>query len=400
MLTGLAAIVFAYCAVVAGMAVHTRQVSLSHRSSYDTTWIASQASVEFSRLFERVSALAGDTDQVGIEEVRLRRDIFLARYGDFDGPRFRTFLSTDGAAANAAAKLSDDVTRVGRLVDDIGRPGDLDALRSALSPMIGELATVAGSAHRFGIDQTAADQGELYQLTRSFVALTACMTACCAALVALLLRQNRFLAQAKRELAHIAEHDPLTGLPNRAAFSRRLQAALAEAVAVGGSVAVHALDLDRFKAVNDGFGHAAGDELLRQVAERLIAQLPGDAFAARLGGDEFAVVQVLSRGRESAGLLASSIGRVLSRPYLVEGRYMTVGASVGVAIAPADGAAAEVLLRKADRGLYGVKRAGGPRRWAFGCDRDAGSGVPSPREAIKHTGAALDETKAGALSDV
>ena len=363
---GIAALLFAGGAVVAATAVHVHQTALSHKSSYDTTWIASQASVEFGRLYERVSALAVDTDAAGVDQVRLRFDLFTARYNDFDSLRFRDFLSTDPAASAAAARLSDAVRRVARLVDDIGRPSDLDALRREMRAMPGELATVAGAAHRFGIDQAAGDQGELSALYRAFMALTACMTVCCVALMTVLLRQVRCLSEARRELAHLAHHDHLTGLPNRMAFSRRLETALGDA-GVRCSVAVHTLDLDRFKAVNDELGHAAGDELLRQVAGRLVAVLPQGAFAARVGGDEFAIVQPVLGGRQEAGLLASAIVRALSRPFAIEGQELTVGASVGVAIAPVDGATAALLLRRADLALYRVKRAGAGA-WAYSGD--------------------------------
>ena len=160
-------------------------------------------------------------------------------------------------------------------------------------------------------------------------------------------------------IAHLARHDPLTGLVNRAVFGETLDAAL-EATRDGAEpVAVLCLDLDRFKAVNDTLGHPAGDALLVAVARRLRGCCREDDAVARLGGDEFAVVQRGGPQPATAEATGRRIIEALSRPYDLEGRSVTVGASVGVAIVDAGARARDrqELLRRADLALYRAKAA-------------------------------------------
>ena len=149
---------------------------------------------------------------------------------------------------------------------------------------------------------------------------------------------------------------PLTGLANRRAFDRALAAALAGPPGPARNVVVLSLDLDGFKAVNDAFGHLAGDLLLQQVAERLLQHVPSGGLTARLGGDEFAV---LVRGAASAGAeqLACTLLAALREPFAVAGKSAEVGASVG--LARATGATLpDALLGQADQALYAAKRGG------------------------------------------
>jgi diguanylate cyclase (GGDEF)-like protein/PAS domain S-box-containing protein len=167
--------------------------------------------------------------------------------------------------------------------------------------------------------------------------------------------------RAEEQLAHLASHDALTGLPNRVRFRERLEAALARCAAGGRAVALLCVDLDHFKAVNDTLGHAAGDALLCQVAARLRGCVREGDLVARLGGDEFAVLQEEVRRPADAAALARRIVRTLSMPYDLEGRPALVGASVGIALAlaaPAAGRQAEDLLREADVALYRAKAEG------------------------------------------
>ncbi len=158
-------------------------------------------------------------------------------------------------------------------------------------------------------------------------------------------------------IAHMALHDGLTDLPNRTLLNERLEHALA-LVRPGEIVAIHLLDLDLFKNVNDTLGHAVGDKLLKAVTERLRALAGEVDTIARMGGDEFAIVQTALAEPTDAAALAARIIEVIGQPYDVDGHHVMVGTSVGIAVGPADGAHADQLTRNADLALYRAKSEG------------------------------------------
>ena len=164
--------------------------------------------------------------------------------------------------------------------------------------------------------------------------------------------------QAEARIAFMAHHDALTDLPNRLLFNERLVELLGGVRRNGENLAVHCLDLDHFKGVNDTLGHPIGDELLKSVAQRLGKCLRDTDMVARLGGDEFAIVQFPLRSPHEASVLANTLIEVVSKPYEVHGHEFVVGASIGIALAPADGDQADVLLRNADMALYRAKAEG------------------------------------------
>jgi diguanylate cyclase (GGDEF)-like protein/PAS domain S-box-containing protein len=164
--------------------------------------------------------------------------------------------------------------------------------------------------------------------------------------------------RAEARIAHMAHHDALTDLPNRVLFCERLDETLLRVRRYAEMVAVLYLDLDQFKNVNDTLGHPAGDKLLVAVAERLHTCLRDCDMVARFGGDEFAVLQIGLAGPHEAGILAERIVTLLSEPYDIDGHQVVIGASVGIALAPADGEIAEQLLGNADMALYQAKEDG------------------------------------------
>jgi diguanylate cyclase (GGDEF)-like protein/PAS domain S-box-containing protein len=159
---------------------------------------------------------------------------------------------------------------------------------------------------------------------------------------------------AEAQIAHLAQHDPLTDLPNRAAFMEHIETVVERAKAECESFAVMCIDLDRFKEVNDLFGHAAGDALLREVAKRLRAVCEG-GFVARLGGDEFVIVSAEGPQPAAAEALADRALHALDEEIPVAAQTLRAGMSIGVAIYPADGAETAVLLANADAALYRAK---------------------------------------------
>ena len=165
--------------------------------------------------------------------------------------------------------------------------------------------------------------------------------------------------QSHKDASRLAQYDSLTGLANRHRIGKRLNAILTAYKTAKRACAIFMLDLDRFKQVNDTLGHPAGDELLKQVAQRLQRVLGDKSFEiGRLGGDEFQVIlpDIDDRGR--LGEIAMTVITMLSQPYQIDGSRCVIGASVGIAIAPYDGITSEELVRSADLALYASKGGG------------------------------------------
>jgi diguanylate cyclase (GGDEF)-like protein len=159
------------------------------------------------------------------------------------------------------------------------------------------------------------------------------------------------------KIEYMAHHDSLTGLANRVLLNERLEHALSQ---IHGEemVAIHHIDLDQFKAVNDTFGHPAGDKLLKIVADRLRGVIRETDTVARMGGDEFVLVQAPIADPADATSLAQRVIRLMSEPYDINGDQAVIGASIGIAVAPVDGLSADKLLRNADLALYRAKGDG------------------------------------------
>ena len=193
--------------------------------------------------------------------------------------------------------------------------------------------------------------------------------------------------QAEARIEHLARHDQLTNLPNRVFFRAELDEAVAR-LKRGKCFAVHCIDLDRFKIINDTLGHPVGDELLRSVSDRLRDCLETSDFAARLGGDEFAVVQSNVERPEDCSNLARRIIDVVSAPYDIEGHQLEIGASIGIAIALGKDANADQLLKNADLAMYRAKADGRGAYRIFEPEMDAR--IQARREMERNLRHALD----------
>ncbi|AWN37267.1 GGDEF domain-containing protein [Methylobacterium radiodurans] len=212
-------------------------------------------------------------------------------------------------------------------------------------------------------------------------------------LAASLQRANVAAAQAMRQLDHAANHDPLTDLANRAAYRQAFEDRLARAARGEGELTTMLIDLDRFKAINDTHGHAAGDAVLVAVADRLRSVLGPDDVAARLGGDEFALLLFRERMGAEDARIAERIVRALAAPLDLAGRTVRVGGSVGFARFPGDGESLQDLQIAADVALYAAKSegrgtwrgVGDVARRSAGRDRSTGRdqvGRPGTRPAL------------------
>jgi len=164
--------------------------------------------------------------------------------------------------------------------------------------------------------------------------------------------------KAKLEMTHLAQHDALTGLPNRILLDDRLAQAIALAHRQNRQFAVMFLDLDRFKDINDSLGHAVGDQLLQSVAKRLVADVRSSDTVCRQGGDEFVILLADIEHAKDAAISAQKILATLTVPHRINQLELVVSVSIGIGIYPDDGADAETLIKNADTAMYHAKDGG------------------------------------------
>ena len=177
--------------------------------------------------------------------------------------------------------------------------------------------------------------------------------------------------QTEERLHFLANHDPLTALPNRTMFHDALRHAIAQAKLHGEQLALLFIDLDRFKVINDSLGHDAGDQLLRAVAERLSGALKESDLLARLGGDEFVMLIERTHDVQEIAHFAESILRALGKPFMLEGREFFVSCSIGISLFPHDGEDGQSLLKNADIALYRAKETGKNTYQFFSADMNS-----------------------------
>lgn len=174
-------------------------------------------------------------------------------------------------------------------------------------------------------------------------------------------RQLADLQASRNELEHLAQHDTLTGLPNRRLFAQRLEQALMHARGCGDRVSLLFIDLDGFKSVNDEFGHEAGDDVLRSVARRLTSAVRETDTVSRLGGDEFVVLIRSPAPQMHTAGVAETLLRALEEPIAFCGGTLQIGVSIGISHYPQDGRSANEIMASADRAMYAAKSSGRAR---------------------------------------
>jgi diguanylate cyclase (GGDEF)-like protein len=166
------------------------------------------------------------------------------------------------------------------------------------------------------------------------------------------------LRTAQSEMAHLAHHDHLTGLPNRIQFKRLLAKAMETAQQHGGKLGLLFIDLDRFKIINDSLGHSIGDQLLQAVAQRLTSSVRGSDVVSRQGGDEFVALLSNVSHREDLSSRVEHIHALITTPYTIAHHLLHIGASIGISVYPDDVEEIDALIRNADMAMYAVKEQG------------------------------------------
>jgi diguanylate cyclase (GGDEF)-like protein len=204
-------------------------------------------------------------------------------------------------------------------------------------------------------------------------------------------RRSQEKLRGDRHIHYLAHHDVLTGLMNRSRIMERLNSALSETEASGVPFAVHYLDVDRFKSINDSLGHDCGDALLKVIAERLLDTARAEDSVARLGGDEFLIVQAGVKAKAEAEVFAQTVAAALSAPVQVGEHEILPTISIGIALAPADGTTADRLIKSADLALYSSKAEGRDCIRFFAPEMDAAMLERVKLEKIVRDAAAKDD---------
>ncbi len=332
-------------------------------------WMASRAEFELQRLLVALDRYAMGRDDVDHQEVLKRFEIFWSRLPILaQGRDSASIRSLEGSATvpQMVAQLErlEPAVRALRRGDRAAYRPISDQLQSFAEPLLAISRDVKG---RVGLSSEAqrARQHGLY-LEQIGYLLGILISG--SILIGLLLRETRHVRRllaeattARNRIWHLAHHDPLTDLPNRWLYNDRLDQALRLGQRQGEMVALHYFDLDDFKAVNDSFGHLAGDRLLVAVAQRLRTCVRDSDTLARIGGDEFAIVQSGVSDRAGATLLAERMLAALSSPFPIGDQALHISASIGIALYPDHAASPEQLHQAADQALYRAK-ATGPAR--------------------------------------
>jgi diguanylate cyclase (GGDEF)-like protein len=361
---GIAMLVAALCFLIGGILVGTKVT---------TDYLLFEDATSTARNWARVLAeTVTDLEQIAAGEEPTKASMTLFEWAQKAGQVFRyeiynregysQLVSDHGVTQVNLSTFSPEAVRAlatnGPIVDV--RAGTLAGKPKfyglAYVPVIVDNRAVAIVAAY--VDET--EKHDLFYRTSLIAALSLCALAALSfALPALAwYRRTKEKQQADRRIRFLAHHDALTGLANRAQLIESLETALAVLPARHNGIAVHFLDLDRFKQVNDSLGHDGGDFLLKMVAERLRAVIRIEDVVARLGGDEFVVVQTGIADKAQAEDFARRIISAVTAPMKLKDRPVSATVSVGVALAPADGIDAESLLKSADLALYKAKADG------------------------------------------
>lgn len=371
--------VLVVAAIYASLMVVSQQNQLRQAGRYNIAWTAGRTINEYLRLETQIFSYADKGSDVDIDKIQLRLDILTSRVAILTDGDFADFTKRTPDTADIVKALSQALNDLQPIVDHLDDPSSVSKARLILAPLDVKLETLAGAAYQYSGERVADDQRQLFQLTWQFTFVAIGLFVCGFVLLGLLAWHNRLLGRAQAsleelavnlqasalglekanlEILAVAQHDGLTGLVNRSCFHERLETALVKAVSIDSCVSMFYLDFDNFKDVNDSMGHPIGDAVLREVGLRLIGIATKRGTVARLGGDEFGLFVTDAHSQDNCEELACRLIGELSKPYVIEGTELTLGVSVGIAIAPRDGIDADELTKSADMALYAAKSEG------------------------------------------
>lgn len=372
-------IVAAFLAIVI---VHSNLVestknSMERSSRFDVAWVGAGGRLEAYALQKSLAKYALTRSPEDARQVKLFADIVAGRFGVFESAAFEAFLdarparrkSLDEAAARFV-ELAPELKRIETLGND-----RISALLSEFEQVLRGIDRVGAQAHSESVNQVEANRQELRKKQTLQKWLATGLFVLIAVLLGLAAIQNRFLSKASKkamraakDFSYLAHHDSLTGLPNRMAFNKKFGDLVEKwRSSQDLQIAVLAIDLDGFKDVNDRLGHASGDALLKQVANRMseaCESLSNGIIAARIGGDEFVVILDATGRVDEIADQTESVRRQLSLPHSVAGSTLQVGATIGFAINP-PGVDPSHLLIDADMALSQAKANGKSMTLAF-----------------------------------
>ncbi|VVT18221.1 EAL domain-containing protein [Hoeflea sp. EC-HK425] len=371
------AIAFLAIYVIHSNVVSDTDNALDRSSRYDVAWVGAAGRLESLHLQNALSNFIISSDSADASQVVLFADILTSRFKVFEAPAFQSFLDRKERRRPLLEKARG---RFAAIVTDLKSIETLptavrENLKLELEKVNAAVDRIGAEAQMDSVNEVAEIRNELKkkQYLQKWIATG--LFGSIALLLGIAAVQNRYLRVANRkavrnadEFSYLAHHDSLTGLPNRMAFNKAFSASVARCKTdARAGVAVLAFDLDGFKAVNDRLGHATGDALLRQVADRMSRTCAGFSNAilsARIGGDEFVAMLDAALGEEAVLRQAEQLRAALSAHYMIDGAAVIVGASVGVAISKPDRDPASLLI-DADIALSQAKSSGKDRALLF-----------------------------------
>lgn len=374
--------------VLAGAAIYVPiqnarvAAEIERASRFELAFAAEEAKVNLASFNQDIARYLRDRTAARASSVRIDYAVLAGRRNDFRRGDFGAFIAGATKPRMEVDTFDQTILQLEPLVaglDDSANAAKAAELAEKLEPVAQSLASHALAANG---EMAAARQKQLREQQFETAALDVGLLLASCGLIAMLGLQNRFVRlmhlkqiETTKKYEFLANHDVLTGLPNRGHFGQMLAQAFSKLSAPGREIALLSIDLDRFKAINDTLGHAAGDALLVFVAERLSAATKAEpgAFVARLGGDEFSVLVEGEAIEARAVAMAKAVLEVLGQPYLLDQRSIVVKASIGLAIAPRHGRQARQIVRNSDIALNWAKSGGrgAARLFDEEMDRDA-----------------------------